>query len=504
MKTLKKNIGVVAVLLLSLLGLASCGDSEEKQESESRKDRVTSENIENVEEAQVEKVSAAVDSDLLPHQQMARDFLKELVEIDTTHSTGSATLAAEAMARRLLDAGFDREDVKVMQPAETKGNLVARYRGRDTGLKPILLMAHIDVVEANPADWERDPFTFIEEDGYYWGRGTIDDKDEAAIQVANFIRFKEEGYVPDRDLIIALTADEEGGPQNGVKWLVEEHRELIDAEYALNEGGGGWSRQGRRLSNDVQASEKIYQTFTIEFTDPGGHSSLPKKDNAIYHLADALGRIRDYDFPVRLNEVTRAFFERTSELQEGPLKKAMQGILQEPPDDAAVDYLANTPFYNSRMRTTCVATMLEGGHRENALPQRATATVNCRILPDGSVEDVENTLKYVIANDAVTIERGRGGVASPPSPLTPEIIGAIESVTETIWPGLPVIPTMSSGATDARYLRGNDIPVYGVSGIFSDIDDNRAHGQNERIGVQSFFEGQEFLYQLVKKLGGGS
>ena len=489
----KKYLGIACCMLLVL---GACSD--DKSEVESSAATGMDSKIPAPEESTV-----STDSELLPHQQMAKAFLKEMVEIDSTHSTGSATKVAEAMAKRLIDAGFDKDDVKVMQPAETKGNLIARYRGNGSGREPLLLLAHIDVVEANPDDWELDPFTFTEKDGYYWGRGTIDDKDEAAIHVANFIRYKEEGFVPDRDIIIALTADEEGGPQNGVKWLVEEHRELIDAEYALNEGGGGASKNGQHISNNVQASEKIYQSFSIEFTNSGGHSSLPVKDNAIYHLADALARIRDYDFPVRLNEVTRAFFERTAELQEGPLKKAMQGVLQEPPDDAAIAYLANTPFYNSRLRTTCVATMINGGHRDNALPQRATATVNCRILPDGSVQDVKDTLEYVIANENVVITEGKGGTISPASPLTPEIIGAIESVTEEIWPDLPVIPIMSTGATDARYLRGNGIPVYGVSGIFSDIDDNRAHGQNERIGVESFFEGQEFLYRLVKKLSGG-
>lgn len=494
-----KSLNNVLTILFCSFALVACsGDDEEKPASSPE---VSVRKIDTGNEAPA--ISEEKDPDLLPHQQMAKDFLKELVEIDTTHSTGSATLAAEAMAKRLLAAGFPEEDVKVLQPAETKGNLVARYRGRDTGRKPLLLLAHIDVVEANPDDWELDPFTFTEKDGYYWGRGTTDDKDEAAIHVANFIRFKQEGYVPDRDLIIALTADEEGGPENGVKWLVEEHRELIDAEYALNEGGGGASRNGKRVSNDVQASEKIYQTFAIEFTNSGGHSSLPVKDNAIYHLADALARIRDHEFPVKLNEVTRMFFQRTAELQKGPLKNAMQGVLQEPPDEAAIDYLADTPFFNSRLRTTCVATQIDAGHRENALPQRARATVNCRILPDETIEDVENTLKYVIANDDVVIERLRAGTVSPPSPLTPEIVSAIESVTESMWPGVPVIPTMSAGATDARYLRVAGIPVYGVSGLFNDIDDIRAHGQNERIQVDSYYEGQEFLYRLVKKLSGG-
>ena len=439
-------------------------------------------------------------SDLPSHQQLARDILKELIEIDTTDSVGDNTAAAQAMADRLLAAGFPAEDVQVLGPAERKGNLVARYRGRDTGRKPLLLLAHIDVVEADPADWTLPPFTFIEEDGYFYGRGTTDNKDEAAIHIANLIRMKEEGFQPDRDIIVALTADEEGGDHNGVQWLLENHAELIDAEYALNEGGGGAMKDGRHISNGVQASEKVYQSFTLEVTNPGGHSSLPLKDNAIYHLADALVRIRNHDFPVSLNEVTQLFFERSAELEEGELADAMRGVLQSPPDPAAIAYFSNTPFYNSRLRTTCVATMLNGGHAENALPQRALATINCRVLPGESIDSVENTLATVIGDDQVSMSRVNDANPSPPSPLTPEMLGAIESVTDSLWPGVPVIPMMSTGATDGLYLRNAGIPVYGVSGLFSDINDVRAHGQNERIRIESYFDGQEFLYQLTQTL----
>ena len=327
------------------------------------------------EPATEEPAAVAATSALLPHQELARGLLKELIEINTTHSVGDNTAAAQAMADRLLAAGFPAEDVHVLAPVERKGNLVARYRGRDTGRRPLLLLAHIDVVEADAADWTLPPFTFIEEDGYYYGRGTTDDKDEAAIHIANFIRMKEEGFQPDRDIIVALTADEEGGPNNGVQWLLENHRELIDAEYALNEGGGGAMKDGQRISNGVQASEKVYQSFTLEVTNPGGHSSLPVKDNAIYHLADALVRIRNHDFPVSLNKVTRVFFERSAELADGELADAMRGVMQSPPDPSAIAYFSDTPFYNSRLRTTCVATRLDAGHAENALPQRAQATV---------------------------------------------------------------------------------------------------------------------------------
>lgn len=439
-------------------------------------------------------------SGLLPHQELARDLLKQLVEIDTTDSGGDNTAAAEAMAERLLAAGFPQEDVRVLEPRPKKGNLVVRYRGRNVDRKPVLLLAHIDVVEADPADWTLDPFTFVEQDGYYYGRGTTDDKDEAAIHIANLIRLRQEGFQPDRDIIVALTADEEGGTANGVQWLLENHRDLIDADFALNEGGGGAMQDGRRISNAVQASEKVYQSYLLEVTNPGGHSSLPVKENAIYRLADALARIRDHEFPVSLNEVTRVYFERSAAIEEGELADAMRGILTSPPDQAAVDYLSAKPFYNSRLRTTCVATMLSGGHAENALPQRARANVNCRILPGEPVEEVQAALEKTINDSNVSVLPVAPAKPSPPSPLTPDVLGPIERITDELWPGVPVLPTMSTGATDGLYLRNAGIPVYGVSGLFGDIDDNRAHGQNERILIRSYFEGQEFLYRLTKAL----
>jgi acetylornithine deacetylase/succinyl-diaminopimelate desuccinylase-like protein len=455
-----------------------------------------------VQETQAGTVAAdaAPASNLPPHQQLAKDLLKELIEIDTTNETGDNTAAAKAMANRLIAAGFPTEDVRVLGPVDKKGNLVARYRGRDSGRQPLLLLAHIDVVAADRADWTLDPFTFIEQEDYYYGRGTTDDKDEAAIYIANLIRLKEEGFQPDRDIIVALTADEEGGDHNGVDWLLQNHRELIDAEYALNEGGGGNIKDGIHITNSVQASEKVYVTYILETTNPGGHSSLPVKDNAIYHMADALVRIRNHDFPVSINEVTQMFFERSANLEEGELADAMHGVLQSPPDPAAIAYLSGTPHYNSRLRTTCVATRLDAGHADNALPQRARATVNCRVLPGESVGAVQSTLETVIGNSLVTVTEVEAPKLSPPSPLTKEMLGAIEATTEEMWPGVPVIPTMSTGATDGLYLRNAGIPVYGVSGLFGDIDDVRAHGQNERILIKSFFEGQEFLYQLTKTL----
>ncbi len=439
------------------------------------------------------------DSELLPHQQLAKDLFRELIEIDTTQA-GSTTIAAEGIAARLLAEGFAAEDVQVLGPTEDRGNLVVRLRGRDVGRKPLLLLAHLDVVAADPADWTLDPFTFTEQDGYFYGRGSKDDKDDAAIHIANLIRMKREDFQPDRDIIVALTADEEGGDQNGVQWLLANHPDLIDAEYALNEGGNGALRDGVRISNNVQASEKVFQSFTLEVTNPGGHSSLPVKDNAIYRLADALIRIRAHDFPVALNEATKIYFERSAELEDGELAAAMRGVLEYPPDPAGVAYLSRTPFYNSRLRTTCVATKLLAGHAENALPQRAQATVNCRMLPTDAPDAVLETLLTVIGDTEVAVTPIQPAIPSPPSPLTPEVLGAIETVTEEMWPDVVVIPFMGAGATDGLFLRNAGIPVYGVSGLFFDMNDNRAHGQNERILIKSYFEGQEFLYRLTTKL----
>lgn len=440
-----------------------------------------------------------VGSGIAAHQQLAKNLLRELIEIDTTQA-GSTTVAAEAMAARLLAAGLPAEDVRVLGPTESRGNLVARLRGRDNGRKPLLLLAHIDVVAADPADWTVDPFTFTERDGFFYGRGATDDKDEAAIYVANLIRMQREGFLPDRDIIVALTADEETGEQNGVRWLIANHPELIDAEYVLNEGGGGSLRDGVHISNNVQASEKVFQSFTLEVTNPGGHSSLPVKDNAIYRLADALLRIRAHDFPVALNDVTRGFFERTAGIEDGELAAAMRAVLQVPPDPSAIAFLSGVPYYNARLRTTCVATRLLGGHAENALPQRAQATINCRMLPTDSPAVVLQTLETVINDEQVSVTPIEPAVPSPPSPLTPEVLGAIEAVTEEMWPGVPVIPSMSTGATDSLFLRNAGIPVYGVSGLFGEIADNRAHGQDERILIKSFYEGQEFLYRLTTRL----
>jgi len=437
---------------------------------------------------------------LEPHQELAREILRELIGINTVDSAGT-TAAAQAVEARLLDAGFTSEDVRVVGPNYRKMNLVARLRGNDSGRQPILLLAHLDVVEALPTDWNMDPWTMNEKDGYYYGRGVTDDKDEAAIYAANLIRYKQEGFVPDRDIIVALTADEEGGDFNGVQWLLQNQRDLIDASYALNEGGGGAIKDSVHQLNSVQASEKVYQSFWLRATNPGGHSSVPREDNAIYDLVNALMQIREFRFPVMLNEVTRAYFTATAEVEGGAVASAMRTMLADPRNTPAVERLQRFPHYNARMRTTCVATRLNGGHADNALPQTAEAMVNCRILPNQNPAEVLATLRQV-AGASVEITADAAPNLSPPSPLSAEVLGPVQRITEEMWPGVPVVPTMSTGATDGLYLRRAGIPVYGVSGLFGDVDDSRAHGQDERILIESFFEGQEFLYRLVKALSG--
>ncbi len=430
-------------------------------------------------------------------RQLAYDIFKQLIEINTTDSVGNCTEAAEAMAARLKAAGFAAEDIKVLGPHPRKGNLVVRMRG--TGArKPVLLLAHTDVVEAKREDWSFDPFKFLEQDGYYYGRGTSDDKAMAAIFVANLIRFKQEGFVPDRDIIVALTADEEGGDFNGVDWLLKNHRALLDADFGLNEGGGGAMRNGKRLFNTVQASEKVYQSFLLEVKGKGGHSSRPVKENVIYTLVEGLQRLSQFNFPVSLNEVTKLYFERGANFESGETAGAMKALAKNPADTQAISLLGNQPAYNATMRTTCVATMLEAGHAENALPQTARAKVNCRILPTETADAIRQTLVKVINDNRISITPIREPKPSPPSPLRPDVMSAIERVTNELWPGVAVVPTMSTGATDSLYLRKAGIPMYGTSGIFGDMDDSRAHGRDERIAVQSFFDGQEYLYRLVK------
>jgi acetylornithine deacetylase/succinyl-diaminopimelate desuccinylase-like protein len=437
-------------------------------------------------------------------KQLSHDIFKQLVEINTTDSVGSTTLAAEAMAKRLRDAGFAAGDVQVLGPNDRKGNMVARIRG--TGAKkPILFICHLDVVEARRDDWSMDPFQLVEKDGYFYGRGTGDIKDGDAFLVTTFIRLKRENFKPDRDLILALTADEEGGKSNGVDWLIKNHRDLIDAEYIINPDAGDFELDhGKRLLIGIQASEKLYQDFDLKVTNPGGHSSLPTSENAIYQLADGLARLERYQFPFELNEVTREYFSLESGIVGGQTGSDMKAILSTPPDAAALARLSAIPFYNSRLRTTCVATRLEGGHANNALPGMARANVNCRIFPGHSPDDVQAALVKVLDDPKIAVSRAAGlagsGRPNPPSPLRPDLMAALEKVSDEMWPGVPIVPVMDAGASDGAISRAAGFPTYGLPGLFMDVDDDRSHGRDERIRVAAFYDGVDFYYRLVKTL----
>ena len=447
-------------------------------------------------------------------RKLARDIFQQLIEINTTDSVGSVSAASKALQQRFLDAGFSPSDLYLGGPNDRKQNLVVRYHG--TGKeKPILFICHLDVVEARRSDWTTDPFKFIEKDGYYYGRGTQDMKDNDAIMATTLIRLRQEGYKPDRDLIVAFTADEEGGKSNGVDWLVKNHRDLIDAAYVINPDGGGVDLEnGKPISMDVDATEKLYGDYQLTVTNPGGHSSLPVPDNAIYHLADALVRLQHYQFPFELNAVTRAYFKRLSTLETSERATAFKAILAPKPDPAAIARLSENPEWNSMMHTTCVATRLQAGDANNALPQLAQANVNCRILPGHSLEEIRQQLIQIFDESKVTVRyvNDAGEVFDvapdrkqlPPPPLNPELMSAIEQLTAKMWPGAPVIPTMSTGASDSVYTNAAGIPSYGVSGIAIETNDVRAHGRDERLPIVSYYRGLDFYYQLVKMLSGGA
>ena len=444
-----------------------------------------------------------------PIDQMARDIFKQLIEINTTDSVGNVTTAAEAMAQRLRNAGFPENDLHVDGPNDRKKNLVVRFRG--TGdRKPILFIGHLDVVEALRTDWTTDPFEFIEKDGFFYGRGTEDMKEGDAILVTNFIRLKQEGFLPDRDLILALTADEEGGSANGVDWLLKRHRDWIDAEYCINLDGGEFEKEnGKPILAAIQASDKVYVDFQFESLNPGGHSSVPTPDNAIYHLAGALARLQSFSFPLHLNEITRNYFERTAALVSGQWSADMKAVAKEPPDPAAARRLSENAYYNSLLRTTCVATMLSGGHARNALPQAARANVNCRLFPGEDPQEILKTLERVTNDPKVKISIVRQTdpegrvvpvVPLPPSPLLPEVTRAMEKTRSSSWPGIPLVATMSTGATDGKYTRIAGIPTYGISCMLFDKNDDRAHGKDERVGVRDFYDGVVFNYKLIREL----
>ncbi len=439
-----------------------------------------------------------------PGEANFRALYKELVETNTTFSAGSCTLAAERMAARLKAAGFADSDLTLFTPpdAPKDGGLVAVLPGKDPKAKAILLLAHIDVVEAKREDWTRDPFVLVEEDGYFYGRGASDDKAQAAIWTDLLIRLKQEGFKNRRPIKVALTCGEEGGGQvNGAAWLAENRRDLIDAAFALNEGAGGAldAAGGKPVVHNIQAGEKTSVSYRLEAVNPGGHSSRPVPDNAIYQLARAIDRIAAYTFPVQMNDTTRGYFTKMAPVVGGDMGAAMTAIVANPADARADAVLSRDANYNAILRTTCVATQISGGHAQNALPQRANATINCRIFPGESVAAVRDALVKAVGDAKVEVSqppKGRGEKTAPP--LTAQVVGPIETVSAEMWPGIPVVPILQAGGTDAGPLIAVGIPTYGVSGIFYDPDLGRIHGLNERIGVKSLLDGREFSYRLVK------
>ncbi len=431
-----------------------------------------------------------------------RDLLRELVEIDSTAAFGS-TKAAEAMAARLRTAGFAESDMVLAGPSPNKQNLVVRLRGKGSG-KAILLIAHLDVVDAPKEGWAAglDPFRLTERDGFFYGRGVLDMKNGVAALVDTLIRLRGEGFVSGPDIIVALTADEEGGNANGVNWLAINHRDWVDAAYCLNlDAGGGQTEKGRRLRMTVQTSEKNNVSFRIQTKSEGGHSSLPVKENAIYQLANGLARLSEHDLPFRFNESTRTYFERMAAVETGPAAADMRAAAKDPPDlAAAARVAAGSPYFNAILRTTCVATRIEGGHANNALPQTASATINCRLFPGDTVEFVHDYLAETLGDPGIAVTTLAAGRPAPASALLPEVMGAVEKLTQEMWPGMPVFPVMDPWASDSIHLRRAGLTTFGVNGTFGELDFGNAHGANERFSVDSYYESIEFLYRLVKVL----
>jgi acetylornithine deacetylase/succinyl-diaminopimelate desuccinylase-like protein len=433
---------------------------------------------------------------------LARDILRELIAIRSTHDNGT-TEAAKAVLARLNAAGFPPADAQLLVPEDfpRSGNVVARLHGRGKG-KPVLYLCHLDVVEAKAADWSRDPFQLTEDSGYLYGRGTIDMKGQDAAVLAALIRMKREGYVPARDIVVAFTADEEaGGLSNGVAWLLAHHRDLIDAQLVVNpDGGEAGMKNGRRLYVGVETSEKMFLSFQAEATDKGGHSSRPTAGNPIYRLSAALDRLSRYQFPLHLTDTTRLYFSRRAGLESGQLKADMLGAAQSPPDPTAIGRLSESVETNILLRTTCVATQIDGGHAENALPQRARATLQCRVIPGESWETIRDELRTVLADPAITLTVLTAARPSPESPPSPAILSSVERVAHALWPEVIVLPQMAAGASDSVYTLGAGLPSYGIDGMFDDLDDGRAHGRDERIGVQAFSDEVEFTYRLMREL----
>ena len=442
---------------------------------------------------------------------LARELLAQLIAINTTDTPrGNVTTAAEAMAQRLRDAGFAAEDIQVLGPSERKKNLVVRLRGAASH-KPVLLIGHLDVVEARREDWSTDPFQLVEKDGDFYGRGTLDMKGPDAIMLAALIRLKHEGWRPARDIILALTADEEGGGANGVEWLLEHHRPLVDAQFVLS--GDDYSvltENGRPLFFELVASEKVYADFQLRVTNKGGHSSEPVPDNAIYTLTRGLDRLAAHEFPFELNAVTREYYRRLSQIESPERAAVMRGILRDPPDQEALARLSQDAVDRSITRTTCVATRLEAGQANNALPQRAEAVVNCRIMPGHAPEEVRQRLLQVLSDPAITVSYlasdgtlldeapAKGGFAPPP--LLPEVLAPLDQLVAETWPGLKVIPAMSAGASDATHTSAAGLPTYTFSPLTIDPNDDREHGRDERIGVASYYQANEFFYRYLKRV----
>ncbi len=463
--------------------------------------------------------SAAKNSGIVPASHSdraeARDIFKQLIEINTTDtSQGNVTSGSEAMEKRFFAAGFSPEDVHLLGPDPRKQNLIIRIRAAESSSeKPILFLCHMDVVQALPSDWHTDPFQFVEKGGYFYGRGTQDMKDSDAALVATFLRLHREGYKPRRDLILALTADEEGGKFNGAAWLVQHHRDLVDAAYVINPDAGGVELDhGRPVVADVEATEKVYADYEVTATNPGGHSSRPRPDNAIYELTTALAKLAAYTFPFELNAVTRTYFESLATQESGQTADDIHAILATPPDAAAAARLSAEPSFNSNFRTTCVPTRLSAGHANNALPQTAQANINCRIFPGHSPEEIRQLLIGLFADNKLTVRyvSDAGEVSetapdrraiSPPQPIK-EVFEPLTRLTQAIWPGIPVTPVMENGASDSIYFAQAGIPCYGYSAIALERDDDRAHGQDERLPIDSYWKSLDFFYAFAKELGG--
>jgi len=436
---------------------------------------------------------------LTTSEALARSIFKEIIEINTTHSTGNTTVAAEAIAKRLAEAGYTANDIQIVGPEARNRNLILRLHGAGHG-RPVMFLAHLDVVEAKPADWTLDPFRLTEKEGFFYGRGTLDIKDGAAILVADFIRLKKEGFVPDRDLILALTSGEEGSDvYNGVEWLIANQKSLINAAYCINmDAGDPQIKNGKRIARTVEVSEKGVLDIKLEVRNPGGHGSLPSKNNAIYHLAKGLTNLAAYDFPIQFSSITKSYFYSMSSSESGQTAADMKAVSGATPDPASISRLSMIPYYNALMRNTCVCTLLEAGHAINALPQTAVAKLNCRILPGDRQEDIVRKLNELMADSQIVVSVVDSLKHNPASELNPAFLKTVEGVTTRLWPGVPVIPVMDVGASDGIYLRSAGIPTFGISGVFMDVDDNRAHGKDERIMVKAFYDGLEYEYTLMK------